>query len=136
MNLIRWKPGELYSLRRNMDRMFDSLWNQSEDGEGTSSAIWTPSVDISETEHGYVISADLPGMNKEDFDISFANGRLAISGERKAENRAEKDNVHRIERLYGRAVEASVCGHGRFHTMPSPSPEPSNAETGPYLTTP
>ena len=102
MNLIRWKPGELYSLRRNMDRMFDSLWNQSEDGEGTSSAIWTPSVDISETEHGYVISADLPGMNKEDFDISFANGRLAISGERKAENHAEKDNVHRIERLYGR----------------------------------
>ncbi len=102
MNLIRWKPGELYSLRRNMDRMFDSLWNQSEDGEGTNSAVWTPSVDISETENGYVIAADLPGMNKEDFDISFSNGRLAISGERKSENSTGKDNVHRIERLYGR----------------------------------
>lgn len=102
MNLIRWKPNELYSLRRNMDRMFDSIWNQSEGGEETKTSIWSPSVDISETEHDYVIAADLPGMNKEDFDISFSNGRLAISGERKSENSTGKDNVHRIERLYGK----------------------------------
>ncbi len=102
MAIIRWKPNELYSLRRNMDRMFDSIWNQSEGGEETKTSIWSPSVDISESEHDYVISADLPGMNKEHFDIAFANGRLVISGERKSENRAEKDNVHRVERVYGK----------------------------------
>jgi HSP20 family protein len=58
--------------------------------------------DIKETPDKYMISAELPGMKKEDIKLSLHNGVLDISGEHKLE-KEEKDEVHHlIERSYGK----------------------------------
>jgi HSP20 family protein len=63
---------------------------------------WSPQVDISEDEKEYLVKADLPEMKKEDIKVTFENGLLSISGERKTEKEEKKKRYHRIERSYGK----------------------------------
>ncbi|MFN1834626.1 Hsp20/alpha crystallin family protein [Balneola sp. MJW-20] len=60
-----------------------------------------PSVDISEDEKQFTISAALPGMKKDDITIDLENGRLTISGERKMEAEDNGRNYHRVESQFG-----------------------------------
>ena len=62
---------------------------------------WSPQVDISEDDNEYLIKADLPEMKKEDVKVTFENGILSISGERKSEKEEKEKKFHRIERSYG-----------------------------------
>jgi len=62
---------------------------------------WNPSVDIFEDKDRLILEAELPGMNREDFEISVENNILTLRGERKFEKKAEGDNYHRVERSYG-----------------------------------
>ena len=63
---------------------------------------FVPSVDISETEESFEISASLPGMTKEDINVDLDNGRLTISGERKFETEDTGKNYHRVESGFGK----------------------------------
>ena len=61
-----------------------------------------PPVDIYSTgEHELVIKAEIPGMNKEDLDITVENFTLTIRGEKKAEQTIKDEQFHRVERSYG-----------------------------------
>jgi HSP20 family protein len=60
-----------------------------------------PPVDIQETEEGYRLQAELPGLTKEDIDITLENNVLRLSGERKFERDVKKESFHRVERTYG-----------------------------------
>ena len=100
MALIRWQPNEIFSLRRDMDRLFDTFYGNSE-SEAPDVSTWRPSVDIAETQNEYVVTADLPGINREDLDVSVTDGRLTIRGERRQTAEANQNNVHRVERVYG-----------------------------------
>ncbi|MGD8427474.1 MAG: Hsp20/alpha crystallin family protein [Balneolaceae bacterium] len=62
---------------------------------------FVPNIDISETDTQFLISAELPGMKKDDIDISLENSRLSISGERSFENEEEGKKFHRVETKYG-----------------------------------
>ncbi len=62
---------------------------------------WIPSVDIFEDQDKLVLEADLPGMKREDFDISVENNVITLKGERKFEKKVEGENYHRVERSYG-----------------------------------
>ena len=64
-------------------------------------ADWSPEVDISEDDHGYVLKADLPEMKKDDVRVTVEDGILSVSGERKIEKEDEKKKFHRIERCFG-----------------------------------
>ena len=64
-------------------------------------ADWSPEVDISEDDHGYVLKADLPEMKKDDVRVTVEDGILSVSGERKSEKEDLKKKFHRIERCYG-----------------------------------
>ena len=64
-------------------------------------ADWSPEVDISEDEHGYLLKADLPEMKKEDVRVTVEDGILCVSGERKSEKEDQKRKFHRVERSYG-----------------------------------
>jgi HSP20 family protein len=61
----------------------------------------SPPVDIVENENELVLTADLPGVPMENIDIRIEDGTLAISGERRFEEKEEKAGYHRIERAYG-----------------------------------
>lgn len=77
-----------------MDEFFNDVVNDRRDN-------FVPSIDISETEDQFMITAELPGMSKEDIDISLENGRLAISGERSFKNEEKDKKFHRVETKYG-----------------------------------
>ena len=62
---------------------------------------WIPKVDITEREGTLVVSAEVPGMKKDDVDVSIDNGVLSLSGKREFEHDETKDSVHRVERSYG-----------------------------------
>src|SRR5437667_8987737 len=64
-------------------------------------ADWSPEVDISEDDHGYLLKADLPEMKKEDVKVTVEDGILNVSGDRKTEKEDQKRKFPRIERSYG-----------------------------------
>lgn len=62
---------------------------------------WTPSIDISETDDGFEIRAELPGVTKDDVQISVKDELLTIKGEKRQENVDDSKNYRRVERHYG-----------------------------------
>jgi HSP20 family protein len=60
-----------------------------------------PAVDISESADALALSVELPGMKKEDVQITLENNVLTIAGERKFEKDVKEENYHPIERAYG-----------------------------------
>ena len=105
MTVVRWRPmRDLVSIQDEMNRVFDRFFSREpwEDREDVSSSGWNPSVDISETKDEFVVSAELPGLKKDDIHITFTNGVLKIEGERKKEKEEKDANYHRVERMFGK----------------------------------
>jgi HSP20 family protein len=77
--------------------------NRMGNGEIPSLAVadWSPEVDISEDDRGYLLKADLPEMKKDDVRVTVEDGILSVSGERKTEKEDLKKKFHRIERSFG-----------------------------------
>lgn len=96
MNLIHFNPF------REMESLF-SRFRQDMDGDfnlqSFTQSDWVPPVDINESDKEYLITVEVPQINKDDIKIQVQNGMLNISGERKYENEDKK--AHRIERFYG-----------------------------------
>ena len=100
-NVTRWNPAVAYLNREPFARLFESFLNEAAQGEEVSNRNWVPPVDIQETEEGYRLQAELPGLTKEDIDITLENNVLRLSGERKFERDVKKESFHRVERTYG-----------------------------------
>jgi len=66
-----------------------------------SKPAFVPSFEVKETDAGYVLTADLPGVKESDLDISLHNRVLTVSGIRQAEERKEGDTYYVYERQYG-----------------------------------
>src|SRR5437667_10170858 len=77
--------------------------NRMGSGEIPSLAVadWSPEVDISEDDQGYLLKADLPEMKKDDVRVTVEDGILNVSGERKCQKEDQKKKFHRIERSFG-----------------------------------
>ena len=60
-----------------------------------------PAVDVSEKDGVVTVTAELPGLEVKDVDITIENDALVLRGEKKFEEEAKKDDFHRIERAYG-----------------------------------
>ena len=101
MNVVRWNPFNDVSLLQNqMNRLFENaLQGWPAESNGTSS--WVPPVDIYETENDLVVTTDLPGIDPKKIDMQVENNILTIRGERRLEQKLEKENFHRVERTYG-----------------------------------
>lgn len=102
--ITTWNP--YHELERLQDRVFRAIrLNPTQSGEDGNSLLattdWSPSVDITEDEKAYQITADLPQISKEDVKVLVENGSLIIKGERKREIEHKDRKVHRIERSYG-----------------------------------
>ena len=102
MDLVSWRPfgGELSSLRREMDRMWDRFFGETTLARRIGEEWW-PSVDMSETKDNYVIKAELPGLEAQDVDVSISGDVLTIKGEKKKEEEEKDEHHHYVERYYG-----------------------------------
>ncbi len=94
-NTRSWSPfGELRSLQREMNRLFD--------GYETGTALSRfPALNVWGNAESVVVTAELPGMEIEDLDISVVNNQLTIKGERKGDKPAGDAVCHRCERETG-----------------------------------
>ena len=70
-----------------------------------------PAIDVSENEGAYLVKAELPGVAREDLDVTIKDGMLSINAERKKEKKNDKDGrVIREERYYGKFVRSLRLG--------------------------
>src|SRR5919112_5672673 len=102
MSIVRYDPfRDLRTLQDEVNRLFSTNLSRSFGDEGIARGAWTPNVDIFENKDELVLEAELPGMNREDFELTIENNVLTLRGERRFEKKDEADNYHRVERAYG-----------------------------------
>ena len=100
---LSWTPfRQLSSLRDEIDRLFEAPLSSLTELSQPFSGGWVPAIDLYEDRDNYVVKMELPGMNKDEIDISLHNGALSISGERKDEEKHEDAETYRSERFFGR----------------------------------
>jgi HSP20 family protein len=116
MTLTRWQTPDFWmspirrvtSLRDEVDNLFNLAFGRMadsnvENGRGAQSLEgWFPAVDVYEDKDSLMVKAELPGLKKEDIEISLQDGLLSLSGERKHAEKQEGANVYRSERGVGR----------------------------------
>jgi len=68
---------------------------------GAPASVWTPAVEVAETDEAYMVEADLPGFSKDAFRIEAAEGQLLLAGERKRDEAEKGRRLHRAERRFG-----------------------------------
>lgn len=108
-SLIQWTPlrREFEPFEMFADTFFNNTGFNNTGFEPRNLATanersWAPPVDFRETEDGFELHADLPGMTKEDIDLTFEDNVLTLSGERKFADAGTNKGFRRIERLYGK----------------------------------
>jgi HSP20 family protein len=107
-----WRPFE--SLRREVDRLFDDFsggtWRSpfgrsffDIDPFRRSEAAFgvVPAVNVTQTDKGYEITAELPGMEEKDVDVKLANGIMTIRGEKRDEKEEKNEDYYVRERSFG-----------------------------------
>jgi HSP20 family protein len=100
MSLVRYNPWSLLDqLNRELSNPLSVDYRN--DDANVATATWSPSVDITENDNAFVLHADIPGVKPEEIEVSMDNGVLTIKGERKTEEKTEKENFRRVERQYG-----------------------------------
>ena len=93
---------ELEKLHEDMHRLFggESVATP-ERSFGLLDTGWAPAIDVYEAKDKLVVKADLPGLKKEDIDVTIENNVLTIRGEKKHEEEVKKEEYVRTERFYG-----------------------------------
>ncbi len=102
MALVKWSPAsDLMNFDREFGRLFNDFLNTDVRLFEDISRV-VPDMDVEETDDAFLISAELPGMKKDDIKITFQDNILTISGEKKMEEKRDEKNFHRMERSYGK----------------------------------
>ncbi len=102
MNLVKYDPfRELRNLQDEMTRLFTGVAPASFGREDVMYGAWNPNVDIFEEKDNLILEAELPGLKRDDFELTIENNVITLKGERKLEKKSEGENYHRVERSYG-----------------------------------
>lgn len=105
-------------LFEDIDRMFENLWSglpwwwepawklRPQLAREFTGMKFAPRVEVGESEKGYIITAELPGLSKEDVQVTLDGSVLTIKGEKKEEQENKKDGYYYSERVYGSFVRS------------------------------
>lgn len=91
---------ELSSLQREVDRLFGDALGGS--GTPATAGAWAPALDVEETEDGFTLHIELPGVSPDDVEVSLEENVLTIAGERRFYDERDGESFRRIERAFGR----------------------------------
>ncbi len=106
VEIVRKEEEPIFALQSRMDELFDQLWRDPfgiAPWRALSGAVegFSPRVDVTEDDKAVHVTAELPGMELKDIDLSLDRQILTIRGEKRTE-KVEKDRqMHRVERSYG-----------------------------------
>jgi HSP20 family protein len=93
------------SFRREVDRLFDDFFNGSglrglSAWPGAPASV-TPTIDVADHDKEIVVTAELPGLDEKDFEVTLAGDVLTIRGEKKAETENRNGDAYYVERRFG-----------------------------------
>jgi len=104
---VLWSGSPFGDFRKQMDDLVESFFGNSE-GKGmtgfpgfTGNGALSPAIDISENDDHLTMTAELPGMSEDDVELVVRDGVLTLKGEKKFEQKQEKEDTHVMERRYG-----------------------------------
>jgi HSP20 family protein len=98
-----------FTLKREVDRLFDEAFRGFGFGAAFAAldnAIWSPKVDVRETENSVEVSAELPGVDEKDIEVTVADGVLTLRGEKKIDRTDKGQGWHVMERSHGTFVRS------------------------------
>ena len=98
MTLVKWNPNR--SLISDFDRIFDNMFNIDLPMHSVGNS-YSLAVDIQESEKEFILSADMPGLNKKEVSIDIHDGLITIKGERIKEDKISFDDYRIHERQFG-----------------------------------
>jgi HSP20 family protein len=98
VNLLSRMQNELNSFFHRGDERFPSIF---QDGSSLLGSEWVPRIDIKEDNNHYTVTADIPGVDPKDIEVTMANGILSIKGERKEEKEENHKGYRRRECFMG-----------------------------------
>ncbi len=103
MSIVKWSPlKEIEEIRKEMDRLFEEFLSPVRRRRPiTTEGIISPNIDIFEKENEIVILAELPGVKKEEVEVTISDDRLIIKGEIKKPEGIKEENFILNERSYG-----------------------------------
>jgi HSP20 family protein len=122
LSLMPWRTKDLAerkvndpfaAMRQEMDKIFSQFGSGLEMAPFEKSALaeWSPRINVSETEKEIQVTAELPGIEEKDVEVTLDNGVLLIKGEKKAEKEEKNKNYHRVERSYGSFMRSFALPH-------------------------
>ena len=100
----------MFALQDEMNRRFEELWRAFEEPMGLMARGFgrsLPSVDVAEDERAVRVTAELPGMDEKDVEVTFTDGVLGLRGEKRAETERKDERYHVTERTFG-SFERSI----------------------------
>jgi HSP20 family protein len=101
--LVPWSG--MTTIRREMDRLFDRFLEPAWDSlEATGE--WMPKLDVTETKDAVVVTAEVPGVEPKDLQVTVQGDLLVIKGEKEETKEQKDERVHRTERSYGAFTRA------------------------------
>src|SRR2546430_17248367 len=133
--VITWNPlKEMDEAQNRLSRFFlGGFPNRIGSGEVPNLAVadWSPEVDISEDDRGYLLKADLPEMKKDEVRVTVEDGILCVSGERKSEKEDQKRKFHRTERSFGNFRRSLTLPEDADRTKVTAEVPPRGAQRAP-----
>lgn len=100
--ITRWNPvRDALRMQDEMNRLF-GLTHRAFTADEPLASHWAPPVDIHEDAEGITLTAELPGLSPEDYELRVENNTLTLQGERKFDKEERRDEFRRVERAYGR----------------------------------
>jgi len=105
MTLIKMNPAREFFRERMMpnevNSLFESFFNDGL-GKFERNVFFTPRVDVLEKTNQFEVHLALPGLKKEEINISIEKNTMTVSGERKLKNENKEDKFHMVENFYGK----------------------------------
>ena len=102
MRLTKWHPVNTLDVFKDFDELFDHFLDRPGRFFRSGESVWSPRIDIVESEKAYELRAELPGINKNEISISVKDDVLTISGEKKVEEKKEGEDYYCCERGFGK----------------------------------
>jgi HSP20 family protein len=103
---------ELENIQKQMNQLFDFSLSRGPGGDTTLlGGQWAPAVDVYDSKDNLLVKADLPGLTKDEIEVSIQENHLVLKGEKKKDHEIKEENYFKTERYYG----------SFFRTIPLPS---------------
>jgi HSP20 family protein len=103
MTVFRWNSlQDLFAIQEKVNRLFEETIHRTEfPDDGIDAALWSPAADVFESADEIVLNIELPGVRLDDVRLEALDGKLRVSGHRRADADVEPRHFVRMERIYG-----------------------------------